>query len=323
MTTGSPRARFALLSILLVPMSILLGCGGAVGDRPDGSVGDAPMARDGDVLADTGTPTDAGTAEDALDGAADATGFDGGAIDAELIFVGDFEDPGDFTSGGVYSQFDDNIDTCEHDMTCARDSMSIVTSPVRGGARALRIELHSEDVQDTSGTRAEVQTREQYTTSLEEDYWYGFSIFVPADWEDGTDQKVVHQWHTGGTNPGGSPIIGLRIRAGAWQITREFVEGDAIELWDGGAVEKGEWTDFVLNVRWSVGATGHFTTWRNGEMVYTEAGPNMNAGTTTGEHYQKMGMYGTFSGPVTERVLYYDEVRVARGPGGYALVAPR
>jgi hypothetical protein len=86
-------------------------------------------------------------------------------------------------------------------------------------------------------------------------------------------------------------------------------------------VERGVWADWVMHIRWSTGSTGRFRAWMSGVLVYDEAGPNMNAGTTAGGHHQKLGMYGSFTGGlVSERILYYDEVRVARGPEGYALV---
>jgi hypothetical protein len=317
----------------------LAACGDEGGTTPaaetlDASVSDASQEAsdaaqtDGDAAMPEASGQDTAIVEpDATEADASEAGtsdsaappVDGGAA---LIFVGDFEAPGDFEYGGTYSQYSNNVDTCEHDKTCTTDSLAIVTSPVRGGSRAVRVTLKAGDVQDTSGTRAEIQTGSHYDTTLEEDFWYGWSIQVPVEWETGTDQKIVHQWHTGGNNPGGSPIIGLRIVGGAWRITREFEEGDTITVWQGGPVDKGVWTDWVMHIRWSPSTTGHFTAWMNGTQIHTEDGQNMNAGTTTGEHYQKLGMYGSFSGPVTERTLYYDEVRVAKGLDGYALVKP-
>jgi hypothetical protein len=57
-------------------------------------------------------------------------------------------------------------------------------------------------------------------------------------------------------------------------------------------------------------------------MVHTETGQNLADGATTGDHYQKFGMYGVFNGAVTQRALYDDELRVAKGPDAYLLVAP-
>jgi hypothetical protein len=269
--------------------------------------------------AEAASPTPDAAGEAAVDAGAEAA-LD--AASAELIFVGDFEAPGDFELGGTYSQFSSNVDTCEHDQTCTTDSLAIVTSPVRAGARALRITLRKGDTQKTPGTRAEIQTGSHYVTTLDEDFWYGWSIYVPTDWQDGTDQKVVHQWHTGGGNPGGNPIIGLRIDSGKWRITRELTEGTPDPLWEGVAVKRAVWTDWVMHIRWSPSSTGHFTAWMNGELVYSEDAANMHAETGSAAHYQKLGMYGSFVGSVTERVLYYDEVRVAKGPDGFALVSP-
>jgi hypothetical protein len=281
---------------------------------PDGGVGDVVVG-DAIVLAD-GSVADG----DVADAIAPA---DGGGRDGTIIFVGDFEVPGDFVPGGTYPQFSTNIDTCEHDMMCTTNSLEIVTNLARGGAHSVRITLRNTDVQSTSGTRAELQNGSFYTTALEQDYWYGWSIYVPSDWELLAGQmSVVHQWHTGGGNPGPSPIIALRIRDTNWQITRELVDGGGtIPLWSG-AVTRGVWTDWVMHIRWSTGATGRFETWQNGASVYSETGQNLATGTTTSGHYEKFGLYGTLVAPITERVLYYDEIRVATGPDAYGLVAP-
>lgn len=117
-------------------------------------------------------------------------------------------------------------------------------------------------------------------------------------------------------------MIGLRIRNANWQITRELEEGENDELLLT-PVERGVWTDWVMHVRWSPGETGRVVAWKDGELVLDEAGPNMHPDVEGGGHYQKLGMYGAFSGgAVDERVLFYDEVRVAVGPDGHALVAP-
>ena len=176
------------------------------------------------------------------------------------------------------------------------------------------------------GTRAELQTKEQFVQTLDEDYWYGLSIFVPDDWVvDEDDQKVVLQWHTEGDQPGSSPILGLRLRGADWQLTRELgADGGnlpAEELWRA-PFATGAWTDWVMHVRWSPGDAGEVRVWQGRELVYADAGPNMHPDTTAGGHYQKFGMYGTFGGAVDERTLYYDELRVAVGPSAFALVAP-
>lgn len=311
---------WARLSGSVLLACALAACGSESSDEPGSDAGSGTDASDAGL--DTGSPpdsSDAGEPDATSDG---SVPVDADAGNAELVFVGDFEAPGDFDLGGAYSQFSDNVDTCEHDKTCTTDSLAIVTSPVRSGSRSVKITLRDTDTQSTSGTRAELQTGSHYETTLNEDFWYGWSIYVPTEWVNGSEQKVVHQWHTSNGNPGGSPIIGLRIDSGSWTITREFVEGDMITLWPGEPVAKGKWTDWVMHIRWSPTGTGHFTAWMNGKLVYTEEGQNMNAGTTSGGHYQKLGMYGSFGTGVTERILFYDEVRVAKGPDGYALVTP-
>jgi hypothetical protein len=249
--------------------------------------------------------------------------LDAALVDATLVHVGDFEAAGAFDPGTTYPQFSTNIDTCEHDQTCATDSLELVTSPVRAGTRAVRVTLTAGDAQDTGGTRAELQTSGLFEQTLEEDYWYGFAIYLPEAWgDDPNDRKVVHQWHTARKQPGSSPILGLRLRGATWQLTRELADDEsATTLWEGAAA-RGRWTDWVLHVRWSPAANGRLEVWRDGEQLLDETAANMHPGTSAGGHYQKFGMYGEFDGDLTERVLYYDELRVAVGPAGYALVDP-
>jgi hypothetical protein len=299
------------------------GSGGTGGTAQGGAGGSATggSATGGSATGGSATGGSA-TGGSATGGSATGGGGTGGGLDGELIFVGDFEAPGDFEPGGTYSQFSPNIDSCEHDEMCDTDSLAIVTSPVRGGERAVRMHLKDGDKQGTTGTRVELQTGSHYETTLEEDFWYGWSIHVPEEWVfDPDDMKVVHQWHTASGQPGNSPIIGLRIKGSEWLITRELDDDTAIPLWTG-PVEKGVWTDWVMHIRWSPGDAGTFTAWKNGTKEYDEVAQNMATGTSDGGQYQKFGLYGSFGGRVSERTFYYDEVRVAKGPDAYLLVAP-
>ena len=70
----------------------------------------------------------------------------------------------------------------------------------------------------------ELQTKGEYETVLDEDFWYGWSIYVPADWVfDANDQKVVHQWHTASGQPGDSakPISGQATTSPPGQVHQD------------------------------------------------------------------------------------------------------
>ena len=303
----------------------------ATGDAATGNAatGDAATgdAATGDAATGDAATGDAATGDAATGDAAtgDAATGDSGGTNGEIVFIGDFEPPGNFEYGGTYSQFSPNVDTCEHDEMCDTDSFEIVADPVRGGSRSLRITLREGDEQQTSGTRAELQTQTHYDHAIDEDFWYGWSIFIPNEWVFDPDNKMTfHQWHTGPGQPGTSPIIGLRIRGSRWYITRELWDDNtSVTLWqDDQDVARGVWTDWVMHVRWSTGDNGAFTVWQNGIEVYSDTGPNLAAGTSEGNHYQKFGLYGVFGDIVDELVCYYDEVKVATGPDAYFLVAP-
>jgi hypothetical protein len=98
----------------------------------------------------------------------------------------------------------------------------------------------------------------------------------------------------------------------------------------------GKWTDWVVHVRWSGDpAKGLLEIWKNGQLVHNAQGQNkFNDGQG---NYMKFGIYkwcwkpikrpnGTITdqcgSDTSQRVIYYDELRIADHRGSYNAVAP-
>jgi hypothetical protein len=161
------------------------------------------------------------------------------------------------------------------------------------------------------------------------DRWYAFSVYLPEDWQEDEQNEVIAQWHSSkdvffGEVGGRGPPLAFRIVQSNWSITYGF---DPDLLSDAGAkagnlawqgpIAPGEWTDWVLHVRWSHEADGITRVWQNGELVVDRKGPN--AYNDLRGVYLKIGNYH----PGQDRVVYIDEVRIDGPDATYASVAPR
>lgn len=252
------------------------------------------------------------------------------AGEGRLLHTVDFEVDGDFDPGGTYPQVDDNIDTCEHDETCETNSLDIVEAPepVRAGLRAVKVTFAEGDQQNTSGTRAEMKLSDFFTHEYDVDFWYGFSVFIPEDWDLAEqDHSNVFQIH-GGEGPGSSPVIGIRVGDnGNWLITTERNGTPDRQITDElgtTPVEKGVWTDWVMHAKWSAQDDGVLEIWKGGDEVvslqnWRTLHPDTETEQPTPLLYVKFGYYGVDR----DRVLYYDEVRIAKGTGDLTgLVSP-
>jgi hypothetical protein len=178
-------------------------------------------------------------------------------------------------------------------------------------------------------------------------YWIGFSIYIPANWQDdSTTEEVLFQVHNYPDDWANSytPPVCIRIQPNdpGWYLrilyktTPEYSGGDKdIKSAIGRSVgprKVGGWTDWVIEYRpdWrpvADGGNGVTRFWMNGQKVLDYVGPN--AYNDTLGPYLQFGLYksgwrdANFADPVTERLYYHDEWRVSRpDKGSYELVAP-
>ncbi len=223
----------------------------------------------------------------------------------------------------------------------------IVDAPVRAGKHSIRFEVPRRP----GSFRSEIAMQ---GVPLFSDYWYGFSIFIPADWvDDPQDGDIVAQWHgSAGTDKKqfkvegdgkGRPPVALALKGNIWHITlnsSDAVVKDAKD-WEKfatkreqfplAAFRKGVWTDWVFHMRWSYKADGLVEVWQDGKQVLTHSGPNCY--NDPNGPYFKIGIYHPawkdFEAEkmaqqkviISSKVIYHDEIRVVQN-GQYKKVTP-
>lgn len=251
-----------------------------------------------------------------------------------LLFDGDFED------GGLA------------DYVVIGGNPVISTERARDGSRALKSVI---DYGSMTGTFDSVRTETKpndppdgpYIKSgrpiIGQDYWYGFSIFLPSDFVPSEDWEIVTQWHVdpdSAEERARNPPMTITTTDGRWgmrsswddnPITQKDANGKWIyggtNRYDLGPYKTGVWTDWVVHVKWSYKADGVLEVWKDGVKVINQMNiPNCyndNKGP-----YIKFGIYkGWTSGSrpepgITKRILYHDEFRMAGANGSYDTVAP-
>jgi hypothetical protein len=224
----------------------------------------------------------------------------------------------------------------------------IVDDPVRGGRHAIRFEVPRR----LGSFRSEIAMS---AVPLFSDYWYGFSIFIPADWiDDPQDGDIVVQWHGSfgedkkqfkvEGDGKGRPPVSLSLHGNEWQLAinssaavvkdaKDWEKyGSKKEQFHLGKFRKGAWTDWVFHIRWSYKTDGLVEIWQDGKAALTHPGPNCY--NDPNGPYFKIGIYHPawkdfevekFNAQklvIPRKVIFHDEVRVLSG-GTYADVAPR
>ena len=203
-----------------------------------------------------------------------------------------------------------------------------VQSPVRAGKYSLKITLDLYESEKTH--RTEIRFDDPKEFKIGEEYWLGESIFLPADWGVSDTNEIVTQFHAWNSR-GLGPPFSLKVSGNDWKIqnkwdptyeSRKPSPTLQAKTWNLGPVARGKWTDWVFHIKLSYQADGVLEVWKNGELVVQRKGPN----TYNAEYgpYLKFGIYKWDWGNknVTRRVLYFDEIRIAKGAIGYEFVAP-
>lgn len=200
----------------------------------------------------------------------------------------------------------------------------------RAGQTAFRHQI------DRCGERAEI---EMSRTVIGRTYWYGWSMYVPPDWND-TDPgfDIVNQFAAWPSRPGrrypcggvGSKIaregsnfiLDLQRRGNTTdaQCTK-YTLARVSEI-------RGQWTDFIINVKWTGNNDGFFRLWMkvgNGSYIQkiNYQGATFWNDEGTGPYF-KLGLYKgnpNFAGPAP-RIIYTDEYRLGDANSNFGQVAP-
>ncbi|WP_250122666.1 polysaccharide lyase [Chroococcidiopsis sp. CCMEE 29] len=220
---------------------------------------------------------------------------------------------------------------------CCKHSAQIASHPTRAGGEAVKITLKKSDPYfKNSRPRAELKLRPVPANS---EHWYGLSLFIPKEYTlepksfeiitqfiSPPDKDLGEKWHR--------PSLTLSMRKKGFTLTnywdsRQITKGKQFEgrqQWNLGAVEKGKWIDFVYHAKWSYKSDGLLEAWKGGKLILRRKGAN-TFNDKRGPSF-KMGIYKPDwkSRPersiTTQRIIYFDEVRIGDASASYKDVAP-
>lgn len=219
-----------------------------------------------------------------------------------LVMTSTFEGP-NYLSGWYNSQH------------CCPHSVQQTSEQIKAGSSALRFEVRSTDAPTSGSIRSEIALD---SDPLNQERWYGFSIYL-KDWVDDDAGESVFQWAPDNTS--GSSSMALLASGG--RFTYVTNNGGSNNVFaDMGPVISNKWTDFVIRIKWATDTSGLLQVWMNGNLVINRSGVK----TTTVNSYFKAGInkfgWSNQSSAVTQRVIYFDEVRIGNASATYSDVAP-
>ncbi|QDE88281.1 carbohydrate-binding protein [Myxococcus xanthus] len=189
---------------------------------------------------------------------------------ADVVWKGDFETGN--TSQWTRSQ------------SVSNSRLQVVTDVVREGRYALKATVRQgDDPINASGNRNELLYISQEKT--DSTWYYKWSTLFPTNYPLDDSWQVFAQWHQEGCC--GSPPLEFYVRGEAMHMRVGGAKGKV--LWTA-PLKRGDWSDFVLQVKWSPNAKAGFVQlWHNNEVVVpktyvaTQFGKEMN--------YLKLGLY--------------------------------
>lgn len=162
--------------------------------------------------------------------------------------------------------------------------------------------------------------------------WYGFSIYIPASFSYDVSPESLVQFHSlpdfsQGEDWRSPPVmLGvmkdrmiLDIRTNANKVNKQ--DDFTFERQDLGAVAKDVWVDYVIHAKWAYDNTGVLEIWQNKKLVYNRQ-QKANRYNDVAFPYIKLGIYkwdwaGVSKSTTTDRVVYFDEVRIGNKFAGF------
>ncbi|MES1021692.1 heparin lyase I family protein [Gloeocapsa sp. BRSZ] len=186
------------------------------------------------------------------------------------------------------------------------------------------------------GERSELAMKR---TVIGNTYWYGWSIYIPSDWQD-TSQgyDIINQWAIYPTRINmkkGCGAAGSYIARSKNMFTFMLQrQGDKDEVvctkypLAKVAEMRGKWVDFVMHVKWTGDKDGFLKLWMKSSSEPYQLKVNYT-GSTYWNHaksgpYFKMGLYKgdpNFAGPAP-RYLYTAQYRLGDDNSNFQAVAP-
>lgn len=253
-----------------------------------------------------------------------------------VVFNGDFEN-GDLNEweAELVERPKDKKFTKPGKEYCCQHSIQIVNSPVRQGKHAVKFTLNKNDPDTSKSRRTELRLG---AVPVNSERWYGFSVFIPGDYQKDPSEEIIAQWlprpdlHLGEKWTGRGPAFSVRIENDRFILDNRW-DSRAISTkqvnnqeWNLGKVAKGKWTDWVVRAKWSYKSDGLLEVWKDGQLVLKKNGPNSY--NDAAGPFQKIGIYkwewkyNPRKSTTDQRVIYFDEVRVGDIGASYNDVVP-
>jgi uncharacterized protein (TIGR03382 family) len=183
---------------------------------------------------------------------------------------------GDFETG--------NISQWTRSQSVANSRLQVVSDVVREGRYALKATVRQgDDPIGASGNRNELlYISEEKTGST---WFYKWSTLFPKNYPSADSWQVIIQWHQEGCC--GSPPLEIFVKGEEMNLRVGGADGDVV--WQG-ALNRGNWHDFILEVKWSANPkTGYVKLWHNGQNVLPKTHGATQYGRET--NYLKLGLY--------------------------------
>jgi len=181
--------------------------------------------------------------------------------------------------------------------------LTVVSSPVRQGSRALRVELRSGDIA-SNGNRNELVRTDAETEGT--DRYYAWSTMFDASYPIANTWQVFTQWHHSGCC--GSPPLEFDVNGQTLSLDRNPPSNSGtVALWTTPLV-RGVWHDFVMHVVWSSNPDlGFIELWYDGQKAIDgKAVQTLFPGQV---NYLKQGLYRDASISAVG-VVYHDGMTV-------------
>lgn len=242
-----------------------------------------------------------------------------------LVFEATFE-------GTNYLQGFDSIKQCGQ-----RISQS--TEVKREGEKSLKMSLVFSDTLTCADLRTQVI--KYPPLQVNQKMWYGFSVYLSSGYPfmyDGVE-SFFQFFRNGQDNlppltlnyNGYYSGSGIKPSGKYMTVVQSLISPDSIYSQSNyteyhyplDTIPFNQWTDIVMNVKWSSDSTGYIRIWVNGRLRYIRSGANNYSGNYTRVGLDKLDWRKRWTVSSTSfRDIYFDEIRIGDSLAQYIDVAP-
>jgi hypothetical protein len=261
-------------------------------------------------------------------------------VDAGLILSVDYEDG---TFGNVSKVSSGRQTNTGYPSLCCSHSAQLVTSPVRNGNKAVKIQLRPSDEGYAYGNYYDPYVRAEFEKwnvgHVGDARWYGFSVYIDPSYADTSDDPngtIILQLHGNkdACDIAKGPHLAIIItNTMQWRIRNQSdpnpctTNGAVGRIdWHPGTATKGVWVDWVIYAKWSYGSDGELKIWKDGNLVVNRNGPN----TYNDQDLEdiKWGIYKSWWGikpaPASDLLtVYHDQIKVGDANSSFDEVAAK